>query len=118
MLITLGVAVAQLDVRDFSRALWTSLAKAGLCAIAALSVVAAFGLSGAAAAVLVIQAIIPVAVTNYLLATRYDADPRRWRARRRLDARQRSADTRQVDRAPLTARTSRDPLLRVGTGTC
>jgi len=75
MLITLGVAVAQLDVRDFGRALWLSLAKAGLCALAAVSVGAVFGLTGPAFGALVIQAIMPVAVTNYLLATRYDAEP-------------------------------------------
>ncbi|SDZ98521.1 AEC family transporter [Rubrimonas cliftonensis] len=75
MLITLGVAVAQLDVRDVGRALWISLAKAGLCALAAITVVGAFGLEGAPAGALIIQAIMPVAVTNYLLATRYDAQP-------------------------------------------
>jgi predicted permease len=75
MLITLGVAVAQLDVRDFGRALWASLAKAGLCALAAVATGAAFGLTGPAFGTLVLQAIMPVAVTNYLLATRYDAEP-------------------------------------------
>jgi predicted permease len=75
MLITLGVAVAQLDVRDFGRALWLSLAKAALCALAAAAVGASFGLTGPALGVLVIQAIMPVAVTNYLLATRYEAEP-------------------------------------------
>ncbi len=75
MLITLGVAVAQLDVRDFGRALWLSLAKFGLCALAALVMVAAFQLERVAAGALIIQAIMPVAVTSYLLATRYDAEP-------------------------------------------
>lgn len=75
MLLTLGVAIAQLNVRDVGRALWLSLAKAGLCGLVAISVVAAFGLEGAPAGALVLQAIMPVAVTNYLLATRYDADP-------------------------------------------
>jgi malate permease and related proteins len=75
MLITLGVAVAQLDVRDFGRALWVSVAKAAICAAAAVAIVAAFGLTGAAAGALILQAIMPIAVTNYLLATRYDASP-------------------------------------------
>lgn len=75
MLITLGVAVAQLDVRDFGRALWISLAKFGLCALAATAVAAAFELERVAAGALIIQAIMPVAVTSYLLATRYDAEP-------------------------------------------
>ena len=75
MLITLGVAVAQLDVRDFGRALSMSLAKAALCALAALGVLGLFDLPHAAQGALVLQAITPVAVTNYLLAARYDADP-------------------------------------------
>jgi predicted permease len=75
MLITLGVAVAQLDVRDFGRALWISLAKAALCALVGVAVAAGFGLDRVAAGALILQAIMPVAVTSYLLATRYDADP-------------------------------------------
>ncbi len=75
MLITLGVAVAQLDVRDFGRALWISLAKAALCALVGVAVVAGFGLDRVAGGALILQAIMPVAVTNYLLATRYGADP-------------------------------------------
>ncbi|MFN3613767.1 MAG: AEC family transporter [Rubrimonas sp.] len=75
MLITLGVAVAQLDVSDFGRALWVSLAKAGLCGLAAVAAAGLFGLDDVAAGSLVLQAIMPVAVTNYLLATRYDAEP-------------------------------------------
>jgi predicted permease len=75
MLITLGVAVAQLDVRDFGRALSISLAKAALCALVAVALLGLFDLPRAAGGALVIQAITPVAVTNYLLAARYDADP-------------------------------------------
>jgi predicted permease len=75
MLITLGVAIAQLDVRDFGRALWVSLVKAALCGAAGVGTGWAFGLDGAAFGALVLQAIMPIAVTNYLLATRYDAEP-------------------------------------------
>jgi predicted permease len=75
MLITLGVAIAQLDVRDFGRAVWISLAKATVCAGAAIAVLLWFDLPRVAAGALVIQAMTPVAVTNYLLAARYDADP-------------------------------------------
>jgi hypothetical protein len=75
MLITLGVAVAQLDVRDFGRALALSVLKAGLCAAAGVGVAAWFGLAGAPAGALILQAVTPVAVTNYLLAARYDAEP-------------------------------------------
>ncbi len=75
MLITLGVAVAQLNVRDVGRALWISLAKAALCAGAALAVVSVFALDPIASGALILQAIMPVAVTNYLLAARYGAQP-------------------------------------------
>ena len=75
MLVTLGVAVAQLDVRDFGRALAVSMGKAGLCAAVGVGVAAGFGLDATASGVLILQAIMPVAVTNYLLAARYDAEP-------------------------------------------
>jgi predicted permease len=75
MLITLGVAVAQLDVRDLGRALSVSLSKAAVGALSAIAVAAAFSLGEIATGALIIQAIMPVAVTSYMLATRYDADP-------------------------------------------
>lgn len=75
MLITMGVAVAQLDVRDLGRALSVSVAKLAVCALVAIAVAAAFRLEEVAAGTLILQAIMPVAVTSYLLATRYDADP-------------------------------------------
>lgn len=75
MLITLGVAVAQLQVRDIGFALALSVAKAAICALAAMAVAGLFGLGSAPAGALAIQALTPVAVTNYLLATRYETDP-------------------------------------------
>lgn len=75
MLMTLGVAVAQLNVRDVGRALTISVAKLGLCALAAASAAAVFELGPVATGVLVLQGIMPVAVTNYLLASRYNANP-------------------------------------------
>jgi predicted permease len=75
MLLMLGVAVAQLDVRDIGRAASLSLAKLFLCALVAVTVAGAFALEPVPAGALILQAIMPVAVTNYLLATRYDAHP-------------------------------------------
>lgn len=75
MLITLGVAVAQLSVRGVGRAVWVSLAKAALCAAAALAVARGFALAPMASGALILQAVMPVAVTNYMLAARYGAHP-------------------------------------------
>jgi len=75
MLLTLGVAVAQLDVRDVGRALWLSVAKFAVCALAAFATAAAFGLATVPTGALVLQAVMPVAVTSYMLAARYDARP-------------------------------------------
>jgi len=74
MLITLGVAVARLQPGDLGRAFWLSLLKAALCAAIGVGAGWAFGLSGTAFAVLILQLITPIAVTNYLLAERFGAD--------------------------------------------
>ncbi|MGR3792832.1 AEC family transporter [Vannielia sp. SX4] len=74
MLITLGVAVARLKPGDLGRSFWLSLLKAALCAAIGVGAGWAFGLEGTAFAVLVLQLITPIAVTNYLLAERFGAD--------------------------------------------
>lgn len=74
MLITLGVAVARLEIRGIGRAVILSLFKAVLCAAAAWFASSWFGLSDMARAVLVVQVSTPVAVTSYLLAEKYGAD--------------------------------------------
>ncbi|MBS8227520.1 AEC family transporter [Vannielia litorea] len=74
MLITLGVAVARLQPGDLGRSFWLSLLKAALCAAIAVGAGCLFGLEGTAFAVLVLQLITPIAVTNYLLAERFGAD--------------------------------------------
>lgn len=74
MLITLGVAVSRLHVRDLLRPLILSLVKLAICGAAAWLVAAAFALDPVARAVLVLQMIAPVAVTSYLVALRHGAD--------------------------------------------
>ncbi|MCO6384485.1 AEC family transporter [Oceanicola sp. 502str15] len=74
MLITLGVAVARLQPGDMGRAFWLSLLKAAVCAGIGVGAGLAFGLTGTAFAVLILQLITPIAVTNYLLAERFGAD--------------------------------------------
>jgi predicted permease len=74
MLVTLGVAVARLSAGGLGRALLLALLKAGACAGLGLLAARAFGLGEVAGGVLILQMAMPVAVTSYLLAERFDAD--------------------------------------------
>lgn len=74
MLITLGVAIARLTPKSFARPALLSVLKAGACIAVAILIGRAFGLEDVAFAVLVLQVATPVAVTSYLLATKYGAD--------------------------------------------
>ncbi len=75
MLLALGVSIANLSVGDIGPAVALSLAKLLICAGIAVLVVNLFGLTGAARGSLVLLLIMPVAVTSYLLAERYGAEP-------------------------------------------
>ena len=75
MLFTLGVAIARLSAKGAGKAAGLSLLRLAVCAGAAWGAAQALGLEGVAADVLVLQVAMPVAVTSYLLAERYDAQP-------------------------------------------
>lgn len=77
MLITLGVAIARLETRDFMASIGLSLIKVCICAGGAWLAGHWFGLDPTAHAVLIVQVATPVAVTSYLLATKYsdNAEP-------------------------------------------
>lgn len=75
MLITLGVAVARLAPAHMGRAVWLSLLRAAVCTATALAAGLALALPPTALAVLILQITTPVAVTSYMLAEKYDADP-------------------------------------------
>ncbi len=75
MLLTLGVSIANLSVGEVGRAIVLSLAKLSISTAIAILVVQLFGLTGVARGALVLQLIMPVAVTSYLLAERYRAEP-------------------------------------------
>ncbi len=75
MLLTLGVSIANLSPGQVGRATLFSLVKLVLSAAVGVAVAEALGLTGAARGVLILQLIMPVAVTNYLLAQRYRAEP-------------------------------------------
>ena len=74
MLITLGVAVARLETRAMTQAVWLSAAKLVICLAAGWACAVFFGLDPVAGAVLIVQIATPVAVTSYLLAEKYGAD--------------------------------------------
>jgi predicted permease len=74
MLITLGVAVARLTPGRLGRAVWLSLLRVVICLCIGVVVGLVFALDEVAMAVLVLQVSTPVAVTTYMLASKYGAD--------------------------------------------
>ncbi|MCP4431018.1 MAG: AEC family transporter [Gammaproteobacteria bacterium] len=74
MLITLGVALARINVQRFVRPLVLTLVKVVSCTAIAIGVGLYFELSRVAMAVLILQLATPVAVTSYLLSVKYGAD--------------------------------------------
>lgn len=74
MLITLGVAVARLEIGRATLVSLLAVAKAVIAAGVGLGIAASLGLTGAERGVLVLQLATPVAVTSYLLAEKYGAD--------------------------------------------
>lgn len=75
MLITLGVAIARLKLNNFSKALLITLIKFFLCLLISISVGRYFELGQIPFSVLLLQLTTPVAVTSYLLATKYNNGP-------------------------------------------
>ena len=74
MLITLGVAVARLEIKRVGLAVLLAIIKVVLCVGAAYAASIYFALDPVAAAVLIVQVATPVAVTSYMLAEKYGAD--------------------------------------------
>lgn len=75
MLLTLGVSVARLSVAGVGRAMLFSVLRLFVCGVAGLAAAVAFDMDPLAAKSLVLQLLMPVAVTSYLMAERYDAEP-------------------------------------------
>ncbi len=74
MLITLGVAISRLKPQDLSKASIYSALKFVVCFLCCLPAFLLFNLEYIASAILLLQVTTPVAVTSYLLATKYKAD--------------------------------------------
>lgn len=77
MLVTLGVSVARLTVRGTGPAIVLSVMRIGVCGVAGWAAAEALGVEVAGMHSLVLQMIMPVAVTSYLMAERYAAEPER-----------------------------------------
>ena len=74
MLITLGVAVARLEINALFFPAVLSVFKSSICISCALAVGIWFELEPVALGVLILQLATPVAVTSYMLAEKYGAD--------------------------------------------
>lgn len=75
MLLTLGVSIARLHVRGIGLALGVTVLKLIVTFAAGYAVALAFGLTGAALGALLLQLVMPAAVTSYMLAARYEREP-------------------------------------------
>lgn len=75
MLITLGVSLAQLRVRDLRRSVALALARLAIGVGAGVLACGLLELEGVMRSVVILQSAMPVAVFNYLLAHRYGAEP-------------------------------------------
>lgn len=76
MLMTLGVSLAQLTVGNLPRALLVAVGRLAGGFVLGLLVVHLYDLEGVSRGVVLLQAAMPVAVFNYLLAIRYRQSPK------------------------------------------
>ena len=72
VLISLGVAISQLQIASFGRNLLLSLVRFLLGLAAAFGGIWVFGLEGVAAKIFILQTVMPIAVLNYMFAAMYD----------------------------------------------
>lgn len=75
MLITLGVSLANMRIHNLSKSIYFALLRLIIGVGVGWTVSTAFGLSGIAKGVLILQSAMPVAVFNYLFAMRYGREP-------------------------------------------
>lgn len=75
MLITLGVSLSQLKVRDFTRSCLLAGARILIGCVVGVAIAELLSLQGTMRSVVIIQSAMPAAVFNYLLARRYNRAP-------------------------------------------
>lgn len=74
MLISLGVSLARLRVRQFGASIFLAVMRFAISLAVGVAIVEVFGLTGILRGVVIVQAAMPAAVTNYLLAAYYRRD--------------------------------------------
>lgn len=75
MLLTLGVSLADMQLKTVGSSLYFALARLLIGVLAGWGVAEVFGLEGVAKGVLILQSSMPVAVFNYLFAMQYNRNP-------------------------------------------
>ena len=75
MLLTLGMAISELRVRDLRRHTALGVARLSMGVAVGFGLAAALGLEGVTRGVFVLECSMPVAVFNYLMAQRYAREP-------------------------------------------
>jgi len=75
MLLTLGASLAEMTVSSLQRSIVLAVMRLGIGLAVGLALAAAFGLTGTARGVLIIQSAMPSAVFVYLFAARHDRVP-------------------------------------------
>ena len=74
MLLTLGVTIAKLQIAAISKLLWPSILKFIVCLFCGALGIYFFKLDDLAAAALLLQVTMPVAVSSYMLAEKYSSE--------------------------------------------
>jgi len=74
MLITLGVSLANMSIKNLPATIRWSLIRTGVALFVGFTIAHLFGLEGVARGVLIIETTVPVAVFNFLLAVRHNRD--------------------------------------------
>ena len=74
MLLTLGVTIAKLQITAISKLLWPSILKFSVCLFCGALGIYFFKLDDLAAAALLLQVTMPVAVSSYMLAEKYSSE--------------------------------------------
>lgn len=75
MVLTLGVSISRIAVSSVARAALIACLRFLAAGAIAIGVGVALGLEGVVFGVLVLQAVMPAPVTNYLIALKYEAEP-------------------------------------------